>query len=61
MRASLIENGVPEADIATTTDAAEAVNTSLCLAQPGDLLVLAPGSGQRDETWRQVVGFNVRT
>jgi len=57
MKQALMESGVQENQITTTTDTAFAVETMLKMAQKGDLLVFAPGAGQRQDTWHQIISF----
>jgi cyanophycin synthetase len=57
MKGALLEAGVKENQITTTTDPAFAVKTMLQMGEKGDLLVFAPGSGQRVDTWNQITSF----
>jgi len=57
MKGALLEAGVKENQITTTTDPAFAVKTTLQMGEKGDLLVFAPGSGQRVDTWNQITSF----
>jgi hypothetical protein len=54
---ALLEAGVDEHQITATTDPAFAVKTMLQMGGKGDLLVFAPGSGQRVDTWNQIISF----
>ncbi len=55
VRSVLTESGVTESQLTMTTDPGEAVDILLDMGREGDLLVLAPGVGQRDDTWSRIV------
>jgi UDP-N-acetylmuramyl tripeptide synthase len=57
MREALMERGVRPEQITTTVEAVTAVDRMLKMARPGDLLVFAPGSGQRADTWKRIKDF----
>jgi hypothetical protein len=57
VKSALLEAGVEEHQITTTTDPALAVETMLQMGGKGDLLVFASGSGQRVDTWNQIISF----
>ena len=57
MQDALLESGVNEQQITTTTDPSFAVKTMLQMGKKGDLLVFAPGAGQRLDTWNQITSF----
>ncbi len=57
IKGSLLERGVSEHQITTTTNPAFAVDTMLRMGGKGDLLVFAPGTGQRLDTWSQITSF----
>jgi cyanophycin synthetase len=57
MKGALLESGVDELQITTATDPAFAVEAMLQMGKEGDLLVFAPGSGQRVDTWNQIIAF----
>lgn len=57
MKKALLESGVEESQVTTTTDPDFAVATTLQMGSDGDLLVFAPGMGQREETWKQIISF----
>ena len=57
IKGTLLEADVDEHQITTTTDPAFAVETMLQMGEKGDLLVFAPGSGQRVDTWNQIISF----
>ena len=57
VKGALLEAGVDEHRITTTTDPAFAVETMLQMGKKGDLLVFATGSGQRVDTWNQIISF----
>lgn len=57
MQGALLEAGVFEQQITTTTDPAFAVETMLQMGRKGDLLVFAPGAGQRQDTWNRITSF----
>jgi cyanophycin synthetase len=54
---ALLDSGVADDQITTTTDPVFAVETMLQMGRKGDLLVFAPGSGQREDTWNQILHF----
>lgn len=56
MKAALIENGVSEADISVIPSEEEAVDASLNMAEPGDLLVIFGDDSTR--CWKQIIYFN---
>jgi cyanophycin synthetase len=57
IKGALLEAGVDEHQITATTDPAFAVETMLQMGEKGDLLVFATGSGQRVDTWNQIISF----
>lgn len=58
LKATLMEAGVGEQQVTTTTDPVSAVDTMLNMGAAGDLLVFAPGSGQpRIDTWNRITSF----
>jgi cyanophycin synthetase len=57
MKRTLLDAGVDETQITTTTDPDFAVDTMLQMGREGDLLVFAPGSGQREDTWQRIISF----
>ena len=58
MQDALLESGVDKRQITITTDPAFAVETMLQMGKEGDLLVFAPGAGQRLDTWNQITSFD---
>ena len=57
MQDALLESGVDKRQITITTDPTFAVETMLQMGKKGDLLVFAPGAGQRLDTWNQITSF----
>ena len=58
MKAALLNSGVEESQVTTTTDAEFALETMLQMGSEGDLLVFTPGVGQREETWERIISFH---
>jgi len=57
MKEALLSSGVEESQVTTTTNTEFAVETTLQMGSDGDLLVFAPGVGQREETWKRIISF----
>jgi UDP-N-acetylmuramyl tripeptide synthase len=58
LKASLLNVGVCEHQITTSTDPVLALDTMLNMGVEGDLLVFTPGSGQpRIDTWNRIISF----
>ena len=57
MKGALMNSGVEESQVTTTTDPEFAIDTMLQMGSEGDLLVFTPGVGQREETWKRIVSF----
>lgn len=58
MKATLLNSGVEESQVTTTTDPEFALETTLQLGSEGDLLIFTPGVGQREETWKRIISFH---
>jgi len=57
LKGALLDSGVDEHQITTTTSATFAVKTMLEMGKKGDLLVFATGTKQRADIWNQIISF----
>jgi len=57
MKETLVNYGIEESQVTTTTDPEFALETTLQLGSEGDLLVFTPSQGSREETWKRIISF----
>jgi len=57
MKDILLEHGVSDHQVTTSTDPVLSVDITLEMGAEGDLLVLCPGVSTRKETWDQIIAF----
>lgn len=58
MKNTLMDCGVADSQVTTTTDPEFALETTLQMGSEGDLLVFSPGHAQRIDTWERVLGYS---